>query len=74
MLIISFDFRCTLRFPSTNIKIAFQSLVNDDDIHPKRVPSPQPPKRRAPPLRINIPEQDSNTFSSPFPSPTGTIR
>ncbi|KAK7075214.1 Forkhead box protein K2 [Halocaridina rubra] len=62
--------QCTLRFPSTNIKIQFQSLVDDLDPPPARVPSP--PKRRLQPLKINIPEQDT-TFGSPFPSPTGTI-
>ncbi|KAK8720866.1 hypothetical protein OTU49_015858 [Cherax quadricarinatus] len=62
--------QCTLRFPSTNIKIQFQSLVDDLDPPPARVPSP--PKRKMQPLKINIPEQDAN-FGSPFPSPTGTI-
>lgn len=62
--------QCTLRFPSTNIKIQFQSLVDDLDPPPARVPSP--PKRKMQPLKINIPEQDTN-FGSPFPSPTGTI-
>ncbi|XP_050715297.1 forkhead box protein K1-like isoform X2 [Eriocheir sinensis] len=62
--------QCTLRFPSTNIKIQFQSLVDDLDPPPARVPSP--PKRKIQPLKINIPEQDA-TFGSPFPSPTGTI-
>ncbi|KAL7633020.1 UNVERIFIED_CONTAM: hypothetical protein RMT77_016596 [Armadillidium vulgare] len=61
---------CVLRFPSTNIKIQFQSLVDDLDSPPTRVPSP--PKRKIMPLRINIPDQDS-AFGSPFPSPTGTI-
>ncbi|KAK4326418.1 hypothetical protein Pmani_003071 [Petrolisthes manimaculis] len=61
--------QCTLRFPSTNIKIQFQSLVDDSDPPPARVPSP---KRKMQPLKINIPEQDAN-FGSPFPSPTGTI-
>ncbi|CAL4063454.1 unnamed protein product [Meganyctiphanes norvegica] len=62
--------QCTLRFPSTNIKIQFQSLVDDLDPPPVRVPSP--PKRKMMPLKINIPEQEPN-FGSPFPSPTGTI-
>ncbi|XP_066949666.1 forkhead box protein K2 isoform X1 [Macrobrachium rosenbergii] len=62
--------QCTLRFPSTNIKIQFQSLVDDLDPPPARVPSP--PKRKMQPLKINIPDQDNN-FGSPFPSPTGTI-
>ncbi|XP_014248686.1 forkhead box protein K1 isoform X3 [Cimex lectularius] len=59
---------CTLRFPSTTIRLTFQSLV-DEGVPPMIV------KQRAPlpPLRINIPDPDTN-FTSPFPSPTGTIR
>ncbi|XP_073998179.1 forkhead box K isoform X1 [Rhodnius prolixus] len=58
---------CTLRFPSTTIRLTFHSLV-DETGPPLNV------KQRAPlpPLRINIPDPDSN-FTSPFPSPTGTI-
>lgn len=44
--------------------------MDDLDPPPARVPSP--PKRKLQPLKINIPEQDTN-FGSPFPSPTGTI-
>lgn len=44
--------------------------MDDLDPPPARVPSP--PKRKMQPLKINIPEQDTN-FGSPFPSPTGTI-
>ncbi|XP_076032192.1 forkhead box protein K2-like isoform X2 [Oratosquilla oratoria] len=62
--------QCTLRFPSTNIKIQFQSLVDDMDPPPARVPSP--PKRKMQPLKINIPDPEA-TYGSPFPSPTGTI-
>ena len=52
--------RCILRFPSTNIKIVFQNLVdsNENLAQPPHLPSP--PKRIAkpmPPLKINIPEQ-----------------
>ncbi|XP_068673091.1 forkhead box protein K1-like [Montipora foliosa] len=60
---------CVLRFPSTNVKVRFTSLVSDKT--PKRVPSP-PRTKVPPPLRINIPQSDS-TFASPVPSPTGTI-
>lgn len=63
-------FSCVLRFPSTNVKVRFTSLVSDKT--PKRVPSP-PRTKVLPPLRINIPQSDSN-FASPVPSPTGTIR
>ncbi|XP_067045315.1 forkhead box protein K1-like [Acropora muricata] len=60
---------CVLRFPSTNVKVRFTSLVSEET--PKRVPSP-PRTKIPPPLRINIPQSDS-TFVSPVPSPTGTI-
>ncbi|XP_033308376.1 forkhead box protein K1 isoform X1 [Bombus bifarius] len=61
---------CTLRFPSTNIRLVFQSLVDEQEESNVCVRSP--PKHRAPlpPLRINIPDAG---YSSPFPSPTGTI-
>ncbi|XP_063218152.1 forkhead box protein K1 [Bacillus rossius redtenbacheri] len=64
---------CTFRFPSTNIRLVFQSLVDEAD-PPVTVQQPSPAKTRAPlpPLRINIPDQEAG-FSSPFPSPTGTI-
>lgn len=52
------------------MKVRFTSLVSDKT--PKRVPSP-PRTKVLPPLRINIPQSDSN-FASPVPSPTGTIR
>ncbi|XP_014293014.1 forkhead box protein K1 isoform X2 [Halyomorpha halys] len=58
---------CTLRFPSTTIRLTFQSLV-DESGPPLNVKQRTP----LPPLRINIPDPDSN-FTSPFPSPTGTI-
>ena len=67
---LSISFSCVLRFPSTNVKVRFTSLVSDKT--PKRVPSP-PRTKVLPPLRINIPQSDSN-FASPVPSPTGTIR
>ncbi|KAL6441998.1 forkhead box protein K1 isoform X1 [Cataglyphis hispanica] len=61
---------CTFRFPSTTIRLIFQSLIDEQEQSNIRVPSP--PKQRAPlpPLRINIPDAG---YSSPFPSPTGTI-
>lgn len=52
------------------MKVRFTSLVGVNT--PKRVPSP-PRTKVLPPLRINIPQSDSN-FASPVPSPTGTIR
>lgn len=78
------DCRCTFRFPSTNIRLLFQSLVDESsEPPPVREISPARPRERCgggsssagghplPPLRINIP--DSDNFGSPFPSPTGTI-
>ncbi|XP_020914191.1 forkhead box protein K1 [Exaiptasia diaphana] len=62
---------CVLRFPSTNVKIRFTSLLSSNDSTPRRVPSPPKTKMLAP-LKINIPEHDG-VFSSPVPSPTGTI-
>ena len=60
--------RCVLRFPSTNIKIVFQNLVdsNENLAQPARLPSP--PKRIAkpmPPLKINIPEQQQQQQQQP---------
>ncbi|CAB3371393.1 Hypothetical predicted protein [Cloeon dipterum] len=63
---------CTFRFPSTNIRLTFQSLVGDAD-PPVAVRMPSPAKQKPmAPLRINIPDSDGG-FSSPFPSPSGTI-
>lgn len=53
--------RCTLRFPSTNIRLEFVSLVEVEA-----------EARPLPPLRITIP-LDADSSRSPFPSPTGTI-
>lgn len=68
---------CTFRFPSTNIRLSFQSLVDENSEPPARcVPDVSlRPRERAgggplPPLRISIPDGD---YGSPFPSPTGTI-
>ncbi|XP_050346518.1 forkhead box protein K1 isoform X1 [Nymphalis io] len=57
--------RCTLRFPSTNIRLEFQSLVEESG---GGAGSSGPP---LPPLRISIPTD--NDGRSPAPSPTGTI-
>ncbi|KAL0279539.1 UNVERIFIED_CONTAM: hypothetical protein PYX00_001070 [Menopon gallinae] len=66
--------RSAIRFPSTNIWLMFQSMVDEQDpaINISKI-SLQSPVKRAPlpPLRINIP--DSEQLNSPFPSPTGTI-
>lgn len=77
MLHTYFIFRCVLRFPSTNIKISFQSLVEDDVTQPSNPAPPpaSPPKKKVlPPLKISIPETASSIQNSPCPSPTGTIR
>ena len=72
--------RCVLRFPSTNIKIVFQALV-DAATTPQPLPSPPKRLKPMPPLRINIPEPQLSHIKtshshapSPCPSPTGTIR
>lgn len=86
-LFCSVCFRCQFRFPSTNIRLSFQSLVDDNCEPPPRVREVSPVRIRdrsggggggggpttgtLPPLRINIP--DSDVYNSPFPSPTGTI-
>ncbi|KAK9752519.1 FHA domain [Popillia japonica] len=74
---------CTFRFPSTNIRLLFQSLVDENSEPPPKIGSPNNRVRDRsgggshqssyplPPLKISIP--DSDTFGSPFPSPTGTI-
>lgn len=67
-----FSCRCTFRFPSTNIRIIFESYID----HPFEVPTKT---SRAvensnviyAPLKISIPEHAEKR--SPFPSPTGTI-
>ncbi|KAI5699104.1 hypothetical protein M8J75_016351 [Diaphorina citri] len=74
---------CTLRFPSTNIRLQFQSLVNESDPAPTGqsvsssgvgVMGNPATSSLLPPLRINIPDHPHTEISSsPFPSPTGTI-
>ncbi|XP_047518056.1 forkhead box protein K1 [Pieris napi] len=56
--------RCTLRFPSTNIRLEFQSLVEESGAGGSTAPP-------LPPLRITIPMDSDGR--SPAPSPTGTI-
>lgn len=51
-------YRCTFRFPSTNIRILFEMDCEDDVIYS--------------PLKISIPEADNKR--SPFPSPTGNTK
>lgn len=66
--------RCTFRFPSTNIKIAFTALSSGKKV--KREAPESPVKAVQPqisPLTINIPDNIAHLMS-PLPSPTGTIR
>ncbi|KAL4702356.1 hypothetical protein ACJJTC_008700 [Scirpophaga incertulas] len=56
--------RCTFRFPSTNIRVEFQSLVEEGGAANSSMASLVP-------LRIAIPAD--NDGRSPAPSPTGTI-
>ncbi|GFO02518.1 forkhead box protein k1 [Plakobranchus ocellatus] len=64
---------CILRFPSTNIKIQFQSLIDEAVAPPPPVAVITPKKKPPlPPLKINIPEPQE-AVASPCPSPTGTI-
>ncbi|XP_035432155.1 forkhead box protein K1 [Spodoptera frugiperda] len=57
--------RCTLRFPSTNIRLEFQSLVEESG------GGAGGSSGQMPPLRITIPSDSDGR--SPAPSPTGTI-
>ena len=75
-LLLSYFPRCILRFPSTNIKISFQSLI--DEAAPPPPPAPIAiPKKKPPlpmPLKLNIPDPQQDVSNSPCVSPTGTIR
>lgn len=76
--------RCTFRFPSTNIKLVFQSLVEDpsaasDQNNHKDETNRQREnlKSFANPLKVNIPTHHGSygdsEYGSPIPSPTQTI-
>ncbi|XP_026096641.1 forkhead box protein K2-like [Carassius auratus] len=61
---------CTLRFPSTTIKITFTALYSERS---ERRSAPETPvKAQISPLTISIPDNISHLMS-PLPSPTGTI-
>eukprot|EP00095_Tigriopus_kingsejongensis_P006136 maker-scaffold98_size375582-snap-gene-2.43 protein:Tk06136 transcript:maker-scaffold98_size375582-snap-gene-2.43-mRNA-1 annotation:"forkhead box protein k2" len=67
--------KCTMRFPSTNIRLYFQSLLEESDLMSK-MELPSPNRVDIKPLNINIPlgRPMSNAYhSSPPHSPTGTI-
>ena len=59
-------YSCIIRFPSTQIKLALTSLIED---MPPPLPPPISPIQ---PLRIDT--TLTSPFVSPMPSPTGTIR
>ncbi|XP_053221462.1 forkhead box protein K1 isoform X1 [Podarcis raffonei] len=66
--------QCTIRFPSTAIKIQFTSLYHREEA--KEAASSPPLRPLYPqisPLKIHIPEPDLRSLVSPLPSPTGTI-
>ena len=65
-LLFYFSCRCIIRFPSTQIKLEFQSLL--EDMGPL-----QPMHSPALPLRVDT-QLNPSPFVSPCPSPTGTIR
>ncbi|KTG05150.1 hypothetical protein cypCar_00036909 [Cyprinus carpio] len=64
---------CTLRFPSTTIKITFTALYSEKR---ERRNAPESPVKavqaQISPLTINIPDNIAHLMS-PLPSPTGTI-
>ena len=81
-------FRCSLRFPSTNIRLYFQSLVDDPDFVRGEMHSPSSHRMMdMKPLNISIPQPGGggsggssvpsrlgpNYHHSPPNSPTGTI-
>ncbi|KAG8446041.1 hypothetical protein GDO86_013785 [Hymenochirus boettgeri] len=64
---------CTLRFPSTNIKITFTALGCDKKEKHEAPESPvKPVQPQISPLTISIPDNIAHLMS-PLPSPTGTI-
>uniref|UniRef100_A0A3P9M5S2 Forkhead box K1 n=1 Tax=Oryzias latipes TaxID=8090 RepID=A0A3P9M5S2_ORYLA len=77
---LSLPRECVFRFPSTVIKIQFMSFLDAEEHRETEQPSPPPAPLlpRISPLKISIPtaqqhEEHIRAFSSPLPSPTGTI-
>lgn len=71
-------FRCSIRFPSTSIRLYFQSLLEENESSMESDEMPSPPKMK--PLNINIPHGDAagngdrhHLRVSPPCSPAGTI-
>ncbi|KAI1291880.1 Forkhead box protein K2 [Halotydeus destructor] len=60
---------CVFRFPSTNIKLVFQSLVDENSAKGSSKDS----VKSLAPLKVNIPDASEVDFASPMPSPTGTL-
>ena len=48
--------RCSIRFPSTSIRLFFQSLMEESE-SAESDEMPSPPKMSMKPLNINIPHQ-----------------
>lgn len=70
-LFVSFRNRCTFRFPSTGIRILFESYIDHPfEMQTKNNKTVENSNVIYAPLKISIPEHDKK---SPFPSPTGTI-
>ena len=76
-------FSCSIRFPSTNIRLWFQSLLEEVDFAYEEIAGDEPEQPAAPPtqplpglrpLSITIPNNTSTEYeASPPTSPTGTI-
>jgi forkhead box protein K len=65
---------CVFRFPSTNIKLVFQSLVDDSSSSHQTTGTRDSFKGSSmAPLKVNIPDSTDPDFASPIPSPAGTI-
>ena len=72
---------CSIRFPSTNIRLWFQSLLEEvdyayEELAGDEVEQPAPPPAPLPglrPLSITIPNTSTEYEASPPTSPTGTI-
>ncbi|CAH2306731.1 forkhead box K1 [Pelobates cultripes] len=66
--LLQLPLQCTIRFPSTVIKMQFTALFQEEV-------KPAPPSIYTciSPLKIHIPEPDIRNIVSPLPSPTGTL-
>ena len=52
---VSFSHRCSIRFPSTSIRLFFESLLMEESESAESDEMPSPPKMSMKPLNINIP-------------------